>query len=57
MTEQQIKNVIDLCKGQPLSKVDQLGRIYRQYQIDAMAKYFNCHNDWTTVMAHLINGK
>ena len=57
MTEQQIKNSIELCHNQPVSKVLQLFRFWGQKEIDAMAKYFNCDNNETAVAAHLIVGK
>lgn len=57
MTEQQIKNSIQLCKNQPVSKVLQLFRFWGQSEVKAMAEYFGCNADETTVAAHLINGK
>lgn len=57
MTEQQIKNSIELCKNQPVSKVLQLFRFWGPEQVKAMAEYFGCANNETTVAAHLINGR
>ena len=57
MTDQQIKNAITLCKGQPLSKILQLCKVaYRKPQIESMAKYFNCPADETQVAFHLMEG-
>lgn len=57
MTEEQIKNSIQLCKNQPVSKVLQLFRFWGQEEMKAMAKYFKCNANETEVAAHLINGK
>ena len=57
MTEQQIKNSIELCKNQPVSKVLQLFRFWGKSEVEAMAKYFKCDANETAVAAHLINGR
>ena len=58
MTTQQIKNAIDLCKGEPVSKIMQLFS-YGMWRGDAvadMAEYFGCQNDKSEVAFHLSIG-
>lgn len=57
MTETQIRNSIDLCKDQPLSKILQLFRFWGQEEIDAMAEYFHCEKDKNMVAMHLMMGR
>ena len=58
MTDQQIKNAIGLCKGQPISKIMQLFSfgMWRAAQIEAMSKYFGCPNTKDAVAQHLQAG-
>jgi len=57
MTEEQIRNSIELCKNQPLSRITQLFNYWGQEELDAMADYFNCQHDKTTVAMHLMVGR
>ena len=57
MTKEQIENSIQLCKNQPISKVLALFRFWGQSEVKAMAEYFGCDANETTVAANLINGK
>lgn len=57
MTEEQIKNSIALCKNQPVSKVLTLFRFWGPNEVKAMAKYFNCDENPTTVASRLILGR
>ena len=57
MTEQQIKNSIELCKDAPVSSVMRLMDVWRRSDIEDMARYFKCDNNKTTVAAHLIAGR
>ena len=57
MTEEQIKNSIELCKNHPLSEILRLFQYWGQEEIDAMAKYFKCEADQNTVAFHLMIGK
>lgn len=44
MTDQQIKNAINLCKGNPTAKIMQLFSmgLWGQDEVKAMSKYFHC---------------
>ncbi len=42
MTEQQAKNIVALCKGEPLGKVMQLLNLYPSNVIRDLASYLNC---------------
>lgn len=42
MTEQQAKNIMALCNGEPLGKVMQLLNMYPQSVIKELASYLNC---------------
>lgn len=55
MTEQQIKNAIGLCKGEPISKIMQLFALgmWRAPQVEAMSKYFRCTATEEAVAQHL----
>lgn len=55
MSDQQIKNAIGLCKGQPVSKIMQLFSMgmWRAPQIEAMSKYFKCANTKEAVAERL----
>ena len=55
MTTQQIQNAIGLCKGEPVSKIMQLFALgmWRQPEVDAMAKHFNCPNTKQAVAERL----
>lgn len=57
MTREQIENSIELCRNQPVSKVLQLFRFWGDSEVKAMAEYFGCEANETTVAAHLINGR
>lgn len=57
MSEEQIKNSIQLCKNQPVSLVLRLFRYWGQEEVEAMAKYFGCDANETDVAAHLIAGR
>jgi hypothetical protein len=57
MTEEQIKNLIALCKNQPVSKVLALFRFWGPNAVKAMAKYFNCDENPTTIASRLILGR
>lgn len=55
MTTQQIHNAIALCKGNPTSKIMQLFSLgmWRQPEIEDMAKYFACPSTKEAVAEHL----
>ena len=55
MSDQQIRNAIGLCKGQPMSKIMQLFSMgmWRSPQIEAMSKYFHCANTKEAVAERL----
>lgn len=57
MTEEQIKNSINLCKNQPLSKILQLFRFWGPEEVDAMANFFGCPKDEHHVAMHLMMGR
>lgn len=57
MTEEQIKNSIELCKNQPLSKILQLFRFWGEEEVKAMAKYFKCEETKGVVALHLMMGR
>lgn len=42
MTVQQAKNIVDLCKGEPLGKIMQLLNLYPSNEIKDLAKHLNC---------------
>lgn len=42
MTTQQAKNIVDLCKGEPLGKVMQLLNLYPSSVIKELASHLNC---------------
>lgn len=58
MTEQQIKNAINLCKGEPLGKIMQLFNLgmWRAAQTKDMSDYFKCENTKEAVAFHLQRG-
>lgn len=58
MTEQQIKNAISLCKGEPLGKIMQLFNLgmWRAPQIKTMSEYFMCANTKEAVAGCLQRG-
>ena len=59
MTTQQIENAIDLCKGEPVSKILQLFSMgmWRSDAVADMAKYFGCSPDRDSVALNLSIGR
>ena len=49
MTETQIENIKALCKGNPVTKIEQLLRFYRDSDVEDMAKALGCPSDRTSV--------
>ena len=58
MSNEQIRNSINLCKGQPISKILQLFSAFgwRRAQMEAMAEYFHCPKTNEDVAMHLHMG-
>ena len=59
MTTQQIENAIDLCKGEPVSKIMQLFSMgmWRSDAVKDMADYFGCNPDRDSVAMNLSIGR
>lgn len=58
MNETQIQNAINLCHGEPVSKIMRLFSLgmWRESQLKALAEHFGCNADRQEVALHLSIG-